>query len=68
MQGQLDETWSDMLGGLAISTVEWYRGVRVTELVGEVKDQSALAGVLAALSELGLPLLSVEFVEASTGG
>jgi hypothetical protein len=32
----------------------------VTELVGRLTDQAALHGVLSALYELGLPLLTVE--------
>jgi len=35
----------------------------VTTLDGEVLDQAALAGVLSALYNLHLPLLSVEYIE-----
>jgi hypothetical protein len=34
----------------------------VTELVGQVRDQAKLAGVLSTLYELHLTLLSVEYL------
>jgi hypothetical protein len=37
----------------------------VTELVGRLTDQAALHGVLSALYELGLPLVSVECTPTS---
>jgi hypothetical protein len=58
-EGPLDATWSDRLGGLAISvsgTVDI-----TTELSGSLRDQSALMGVLMCLYDLGLPLLSVTY-------
>lgn len=63
MQGHLDESWSAQLGGLNVTSVLSQDGTSVTTLVGELKDQAALAGVLAALSDLGLPLLSVDYME-----
>ena len=60
-QGRLDATWSDQLGGMRI-TVTGSGRHSVTILVGRLTDQAALLGVLNTLYELGLPLLSVEFV------
>jgi len=37
-------------------------GEPVTELVGQVRDQAALAGMLNSLYELHLTLLSVEYL------
>jgi hypothetical protein len=34
----------------------------VTDLVGPVADQAALAGILNALYEMQLPILQVEFL------
>jgi hypothetical protein len=34
-----------------------------TTLVGRIPDQAALAGVLSALYDLGLPLLSVQCLD-----
>ncbi len=59
VQGRLDPSWSDRLAGMAIEA-----GVPgsppVTTLCGELIDQSALHGVLNALLDLHLPILSVE--------
>ena len=59
--GHLDESWSDRLGGLRITacSLKDQEGP-VTELVGQVRDQAKLAGVLNSLYELHLTLLSVE--------
>ena len=61
VQGFLDESWSERLGGLRITAcaLKDHEGP-VTELVGEVRDQAELAGVLNSLYELHLTLLSVE--------
>ena len=58
-QGSLDESWSERLGGLRITTSQ-FKGRAVTELTGQVIDQAELSGVLNALYELHLPILLVE--------
>ena len=59
VQGHLSQTWADYLGGMAVSTSS--EGERtVTTLSGQAADQAALMGILNSLSDLGLPLLSVE--------
>ena len=60
VQGLLDSSWSDRLGGMAINRIEDERKLPVTMLVGYLADQTALAGVLNALYDLRMPLLSVE--------
>jgi hypothetical protein len=55
--GTLDAQWSDRLGGLRLRTSG--SGCPVTELSGRLLDQAALVGVLVALYDLGLPLISV---------
>jgi hypothetical protein len=61
--GCLDESWSERLGGLRIRqfNLEDQAGP-VTELVGKVRDQAELAGLLNSLYELHLTLLSVEYL------
>jgi hypothetical protein len=61
VQGQIDPSWSDRLGGMAIfpDTLET-TGHPATTLEGELSDQAALAGVLNTLYELHLPVLSVK--------
>jgi hypothetical protein len=42
-------------------------GTSMTELTGTVADQSALFGLLCHIRDLGLPLISVEFIETQKG-
>ncbi len=62
VKGHLDSSWSDCLGGLAISRSGEGEEPTVTTLYGQVLDQAALAGVLSALYGLHLPLISVEYL------
>jgi hypothetical protein len=60
--GELDETWSDWIGGMTITVEREGEGPPVTTLTGTV-DQAALHSVLRRLYSLGLPLISVICVE-----
>ena len=60
VQGYLDESRSDFLAGMTITTVSQGNQGMVTTLVGRLRDQAELSGVLLALYELHLPILSVE--------
>ena len=60
VQGFLDESWSERLGGLRITTSKIGDQKPVSVLVGQLRDQTELAGVLNTLYELHLTLLSVE--------
>jgi hypothetical protein len=64
--GELDAKWSDRLGGMSITIDRKERQRSVTKLVGPLRDQAALAGVLSALYELHLPVLSVECLDKET--
>jgi hypothetical protein len=64
VQGYLDESWSDRLGGVTI-TPSKADEAPVTTLSGRLLDQAALFGVLNALYDLHLPLLSVEYLPAT---
>ena len=61
--GYLDESWSNRLGGLTIRVSDPDENTLVTTLSGSLIDQAALFGVLKALYDMRLPLLSVECVE-----
>lgn len=61
--GYLDENWSARLGGLKINPAIQEGKTAITSLSGPVIDQAALFGVLKALYDLHLPLLSVECLE-----
>jgi len=64
IKGYLDESWSDRLGGMAVEARAREGSAPETILVGWLPDQAALSGVLNALYELHLPLVSVELVSA----
>jgi hypothetical protein len=60
IEGSLDPSWSDRLGGLAITSTGQFGVKTTTVLEGELADQSALMGVLHTLHELHLPLEAVK--------
>ena len=63
--GYLDENWSTRLGGLKIKPTAQEGKQAVTTLSGPIIDQAALFGVLKALYDMRLPLLSVECLETN---
>ena len=62
--GHIGESWSDWVGGMTITVGNEGDGSPVTTLTGVVADQAALQGLLRRLYSLGLPLISVNWVEA----
>ena len=56
VKGILDRKWSDWFDGFDIR----YEVGDETLLIGTVRDQAALHGVLTKIRDLGLPLLSVQ--------
>jgi hypothetical protein len=67
VRGYLDSSWSDRLAGLVITQTGQGDESVETTLYGQVLDQAALAGVLSALYDLHLPLLSVEYLGERKG-
>ena len=61
--GFLDESWSERLGGMRITTSKIGNRKSFTELEGQVRDQAELAGVLRTLYQRHLTLLSVEYLD-----
>ena len=59
IQGHLSQQWADWFEGLIITLEEDGN----TLLDGPVVDQSALHGILKKIRDLGMPLLSVNFVD-----
>ena len=58
IKGHLDDRWADWFGGVSITLED--NGD--TLLTCPVVDQAALHGLLKRVRDLGLPLLSVNFV------
>jgi hypothetical protein len=56
VRGIVDEQWSDWLAGLTITP----QPDGSTLLVGPLRDQAALHGLLNKIRDMGLPLLSLE--------
>ena len=61
--GHLDASWTEWVGGLRIVVETDCAGHPITTLTGPV-DQAALHGLLRRLYSLGLPLISVIWIEA----
>ena len=55
IQGQIDESWSNWLGGLTITS----QPDGETLLIGPIVDQAALHGILDKLYAMNLSILSV---------
>ena len=67
VEGYVDESWSDRLGGMRITSRRRKDQTTVTTLVGRVRDQAELTGLLNSLYELHLPILSVENIDENNG-
>jgi hypothetical protein len=63
--GHLDDAWSDWVGGMTLVVECRADGLPITTLAGIV-DQAALQGLLRRLYSLGLPLISVNWVECGS--
>lgn len=61
--GYLDESWSDWAGGMTITVENEDDSPPTTTLTGVVADQAALQSLLRRLYSLGLPLMSVNWLE-----
>ena len=62
LKGHLDDRWAEWFEGLTI-TLEENGDTLLTVLVA---DQAALHGLLKKVRDLGLPLLSVNYIEPGT--
>ena len=63
IQGQIDESWSDWLGGLTITR----QPNGETLLAGPIVDQAALHGILDRLYAMNLKILAVVQVREDQG-
>ena len=60
--GHLEQSWSDWAGGMTITLGSDEDGLPFSTLAGKV-DQAALLGLLRRLYSMGLPLISVIWVD-----
>jgi len=63
VQGHLDNSWSDRLGGMVITRAFAAYEQPMTILIGHLNDQAALAGVMNALYDMHMPVISVELLD-----
>ena len=61
LKGHLDSQWTDWFGGLTITLED----DGTTLLSGPVADQAALHGLIKKVRDLGMPLVSVNRVQAN---
>lgn len=61
--GQINESWTDRLEGMAINMGVSDEKKSICTLEGELLDQAALVGVLITLYELHLPVLWVKCLD-----
>lgn len=64
VQGRLGALWAERFDGMTLTTAT----DGTTLIAGPVVDQAALHGLLRALGDLGLPLLSVTEVHTTKQG
>ena len=62
IEGYLHKKWSERLGGMSLTTTKKGDHKPVMVLEGPVRDQAELVGVLNALYQRHLTLLSVEYL------
>lgn len=63
VQGCLEDVWSDRLADMTITMDIHDKEAPVSTLVGRVRDQAELVGVLNGLYELRMPLLAIEIID-----
>jgi len=59
IKGELDQSWSEWLGEVEITSTGTEEGSAITILTVDVVDQSALFGILDRIRDLNLFLLHV---------
>jgi hypothetical protein len=64
IEGHLSADWSDWFGGMIVRC----QPDGTTMLVGPVRDQAALQGLLISVRDLGLSLISVNPIESGRQG
>ena len=60
VQGHLDDSWTDRLGGMVITRAFTEENQPMSILIGRLSDQAALSGVMNALYGLHMSVFSVE--------
>jgi hypothetical protein len=64
VMGTMDKKWSDYCGGMSIEHNVVLDQYPMTTLTGQLRDQSALIGVINSLYDFGYPIILVECIDA----
>jgi hypothetical protein len=64
VRGELHKSWSERLGGMKITVERYEYKNPVTVLMGLLRDQASLTGVLNTLNDMHYDVLSVEKMES----
>jgi len=68
VQGKINPLWTDIIGDMILTTDSVCGDATVTSLVGYLVDQAALSGILKALYDQRIPILSVENLDEKING
>ncbi len=66
VHGHLKNNWSEKLGGMQINLTQTKDKSLISILVGQINDQAALSGILNALYEAHLTIVSVYMLKDKT--
>jgi hypothetical protein len=66
VEGKIDASWSDWLGGMQLVSRKEADDMIVTTLSGVLTDQAALRGLLIRLWDLNLVVRAVQQVDPAT--
>ena len=64
VQGELKENWSERLLGMQITIERSQNNIPVSVLIGQINDQTALSGVLNALYDYNMTIISVQMLKS----
>ena len=63
IRGVIDQRYAGHFGDMIISTEKKDEGQTTSKLTGKIKDQAELMGVLNALYNLHLPIVSIQTLD-----
>ena len=67
IKGVIDQRYAGYFGDMIISTDKKEEGQTTSKLTGKIKDQADLMGVLNALYNLHLPIVSIQTLDEKSG-
>ena len=59
VKGRIEESWSENILGMQLSVDNSKKNLNFSSLIGEIRDQNALSGVLNTLCEMHMTVVAV---------